>query len=103
LNNNNSSRVNLNNVNRPLAAPVAAAGAAVPAADGAVENAAERTENEAAAAESNSGDETEPLAASGGDEVQEALTAQPHVSSLAIVRTFVLSFLSSIIPDAPAL
>jgi hypothetical protein len=83
LNNNNSTRVNLNNVNRP--APVAAVVAEGEQPEGeavadAVDGAA--TENEA-----------EPLLP----------TPEPQVPLLTIVRTFVLSFFSSIIPEAPAL
>lgn len=96
MNNNNSTRANLN-VNRP---PVP--DAVEPQND---EN-PERTENESDGAslsadgeQRETESETEPLTPS--EDVQESIA--PHVSFLTVARTFVLSFLASIIPEAPAL
>lgn len=97
LNNNNSTRVDLNNVNRPAAPAVQPPGGEAPA------NAANADVNEANAADNNAQStepsEHEPLVAPTEPTVQE----EPQVPLLTIVRTFVLSFFSSIIPEAPAL
>jgi hypothetical protein len=87
LNNNNSTRVNLNNVNRP--APAAVQDGEQPAAEAAQEN-VDRSETDGVSAENEA---AEPLIA----------TPEPQVPLMTIVRTFVLSFFSSIIPEAPAL
>lgn len=88
MNNNNATRINLN-VDRPE--PIVAN----PNGDDAAENARQRPEGD-----NNAPDQ--PL-------LNEAETApvtlpdEPQVPLLTIVRTFVLSFFSSIIPEAPAL
>lgn len=95
LNNNNSTRVDLNNVNRP-AAPA-------PAVIEAQENVANDVNESAAAPSDNvqpaAANENEPLVTPAEPTVQD----EPQVPLLTIVRTFVLSFFSSIIPEAPAL
>jgi hypothetical protein len=93
LNNNNTTRVNLNNVNRPPQAPAAAPRP---------ENAEQRQENgenpteESQQAESS---ETEPLVTAS----DELTSTEPQVSWLTIARTFVVSFVASIIPEHPAM
>ncbi|CRL01459.1 CLUMA_CG014262, isoform A [Clunio marinus] len=102
LNNNNSTRVNLN-VNRPV--PVQQPAAEVEGQENAGND--ERTETDGGSSENSSvqqrqGDnEAESMMNSN----HEATAAQPEpqVPVLTIVRTFVLSFFSSIIPEAPAL
>lgn len=91
MNNNNSTRVNLNNVNRP-AAP---AGEAPENAGNDEVVAVPVNENQQQAA-----GEAEPLIA---PTVEPTVEDEPQVPLLTIVRTFVLSFFSSIIPEAPAL
>lgn len=88
LNNNNTTRVNLNNVNRP--APAAAA----PRPENG-ENPEQATEENQQAENS----ETEPLV-NASDELQ---STEPQVSWLTIARTFVVSFVASIIPEHPAM
>lgn len=56
----------------------------------------ERSEIDGANAEQPAGQEAEPL-------VQPSAPEEPEVPLLTIVRTFVLSFFSSIIPESPAL
>lgn len=90
LNNNNTTRVNLNNVNRP---PQAA-----PAAAPRPENSEERIENAEQPTEVETS-ETEPLV-NASDESQ---STEPQVSWLTIARTFVVSFVASIIPEHPAM
>lgn len=85
LNNNNTTRVNLNNVNRPPQAPVAPR----------PENAEQATEENQQAESS----ETEPLV-NASDELQ---SSEPQVSWMTIARTFVVSFVASIIPEHPAM
>lgn len=97
MNNNNSTRVNLNNVNQaPQVAP------AQPQAD-AQENPedAERRERDGSSntQEPASENVTEPLIAP----AEPTVPLEPQVPLITIVRTFVLSFFSSIIPEAPAL
>jgi hypothetical protein len=94
-NNNNATRVNLN-VNRPE--PVVQ-----PAADEAPVN-ADRNSGEAASVEGNEQSQTsdaEPE--STADVPASTVPDEPQVPLLTIVRTFILSFFSSIIPEAPAL
>jgi hypothetical protein len=86
LNNNNTTRVNLNNVNRPAAA--------APRPENG-ENAEQATEENQQAESS----ETEPLV-NASDELQ---STEPQVSWLTIARTFVVSFVASIIPEHPAM
>jgi len=84
--------VNLNNVNRPPQAPAVAPRP---------EN-AERTENAEQATEENQqaeSSETEPLV-NASDELQ---SSEPQVSWMTIARTFVVSFVASIIPEHPAM
>ncbi|KAL7043371.1 hypothetical protein ACKWTF_001477 [Chironomus riparius] len=93
LNNNNTTRVNLNNVNRPLQAPAAAPRP---------ENGEERPENAYNPTEENQNaesSETEPLV----NASDELLSTEPQVSWLTIARTFVVSFVASIIPEHPAM
>lgn len=96
LNNNNSTRVNLN-VNRPVPAQ-APRGEAQENAEN-----SERTEtdgaSEDASQEPQNANEAEPLI----DSNEATAPTEPQVPLLTIVRTFVLSFFSSIIPEAPAL
>lgn len=98
LNNNNTTRVNLN-VNRPPQPPAGAA-----AADARPEN-VERTEN-SETSENNQqqdgqteGSETEPLV----NASENSQSNEPQVSWLTIARTFVVSFVASIIPEHPAM
>lgn len=95
LNNNNSTRVNLNNVNRPAPVVVQPAPGVQPAA----ENAENAERNETDGPEQQADNEADPLVATPEPTVPE----EPQVPILTIVRTFVLSFFSSIIPEAPAL
>ncbi|CAG9798399.1 unnamed protein product [Chironomus riparius] len=93
LNNNNTTRVNLNNVNRPPQAPAAAPRP---------ENGEERPENAENPTEENQNaesSETEPLV----NASDELLSTEPQVSWLTIARTFVVSFVASIIPEHPAM
>jgi hypothetical protein len=83
--------VNLNNVNRP-AQPQAAA-APRP------ENAEDRPEQPTEENQQAESSETEPLV-NATDELQ---TTEPQVSWLTIARTFVVSFVASIIPEHPAM
>lgn len=85
--------MNLNNVNRP--APAAQQPA--PAAGG--ENGENTERSETDGQEQQAESEAEPLVAS----PEPSLPEEPQVPILSIVRTFVLSFFSSIIPEAPAL
>ncbi|XP_070505428.1 homocysteine-responsive endoplasmic reticulum-resident ubiquitin-like domain member 2 protein [Chironomus tepperi] len=91
LNNNNTTRVNLNNVNRP---PQAAAPAAPRP-----ENTDERPEQPTEENQQAENSETEPLV-NASDESQ---SIEPQVSWLTIARTFVVSFVASIIPEHPAM
>jgi len=92
LNNNNSTRVNLN-VNRPEAEQQ-------PAQPAVEDNAVNAEHREAVEGESeqppNPSSETDPL-------VARTMPEEPQVPLFSVVRTFVLSFFSSIIPEAPAL
>lgn len=84
------------NVNRP---EIAQEQAQAPAADEAV-NAEQRETADGENDQQQQGNsETEPLAAPAEPTAPE----EPQVPLLTIVRTFVLSFFSSIIPEAPAL
>lgn len=94
LNNNNTNRVNLNNVDRPAAAPQPLE----PRSES-----AERTENQQATDTAENSEsvnsENEPLI-----NVEESTTSdEPQVSLLTMMRTFVVSFVASIIPDHPAM
>lgn len=82
------------NVNRPVPAPVPAQ----PAVE-AQENAENVNRSETDGAQQSNENESEPLVAQAEPTVQE----EPQVPLITIVRTFVLSFFSSIIPEAPAL
>jgi hypothetical protein len=85
MNNNNVTRVNLNNVDRPEPIlPNAAGDDAAPRPEGGNDSPDQPLLNEP---------ETAPA----------TLPEEPQVPLLTIVRTFVLSFFSSIIPEAPAL
>ena len=82
--------MNLNNVNRPPQ-PAAAR----------PEN-AERTENSEEPTEENQqaeSSETEPLV----NTTEDLQITEPQVSWLTIARTFVVSFVASIIPEHPAM
>lgn len=74
-----------------------------PAADGEVpENEANAVNNETDASQQDpmpSANESEPLVAP----TEASVAENPPVAFHSIVRTFVLSFFSSIIPEAPAL
>jgi hypothetical protein len=85
LNNNNTIRVNLNNVNQQPAA----AAAAQPQ-QGAQEGEGERNLNDESAA-----NESLRTAA--------VMPEEPQVPFATVLKTFVISFFSSIIPEAPAL
>ena len=85
--------MNLNNVNRPAQAPAAAPRP---------ENGDERPENTENPTEENQqgeSSETEPLV----NASDELISTEPQVSWLTIARTFVVSFVASIIPEHPAM
>jgi len=99
MNNNNGNRVNLNNINRPEAV---AQQLPVPEHQ---ENAgnAEGRDTDVPAAE-NMAAGTQAVNENDAPTVPAvSLPEEPQVPLLTIVRTFVLSFFSSIIPEAPAL
>lgn len=87
--------MDLNNVNRPAAPAPAVVEAQENAANEANESDAAPSDN----AQSVAASENEPLVMQAEPTVQD----EPQVPLLTIVRTFVLSFFSSIIPEAPAL